>query len=188
MSFNQVQDTVLKTVNNENIKKVDNFKYLRAWIDDTANDAKVRKALAWKSCNKLNKIWKSSLRKSLKLRTFLTLVESMLLYGGETWTLTRSLEQSIDGTYTRLLITVFNVSWLDHLKNRGLYGNLPKVTEKIMDAKTTSILILHCPYYKNERRILLASIRYIESSIFDQKESDIIKTLLYRNGYLRAEH
>ena len=25
MSFNQVQDIVLKTVNNENIKKVDNF-------------------------------------------------------------------------------------------------------------------------------------------------------------------
>ena len=77
MSFSQVQDTVLKTVNNEIIKKVDNFKYLGSWIDDTANDVKVRKALAWKSCNKLNKIWKSSLCKSLKLRTFLTLVESV---------------------------------------------------------------------------------------------------------------
>ena len=41
MSFNQVQDTVLKTVNNENIKKVDNFKYLGACIDDTANDVKM---------------------------------------------------------------------------------------------------------------------------------------------------
>ena len=30
MSFNQTQDSVLKTVNNENIKKVDNFKYLGA--------------------------------------------------------------------------------------------------------------------------------------------------------------
>ena len=46
MSFNQAQDFVLKTVNNENIKKVDNLKYLGAWIDDTANDVKVRKALA----------------------------------------------------------------------------------------------------------------------------------------------
>ena len=46
MSFNQAQDSVLKTVNNENNKKVDNFKYLGAWIDDTANDVKVRKALA----------------------------------------------------------------------------------------------------------------------------------------------
>ena len=67
MSFNQVQDTVLKTVNNDNIKKVDNFEYLGTWIDDTANDVKVRKTLAWNSCNKLNKIWKSSLCKSLKL-------------------------------------------------------------------------------------------------------------------------
>ena len=67
MSFNQVQDTVLKTVNNDNIKKVDNFEYLGTWIDDTANDVKVRKTLAWNSCNKLNKIWKSSLCKPLKL-------------------------------------------------------------------------------------------------------------------------
>ena len=98
MSFNQVQDTVLKTVNNENIKRADNFKYLGAWIDDTANNIKVRKALSWKSCNKLNKIWKLSLCKSLKQQTFLTLIESVLLYGSETWTLTKSLEKSIDGT------------------------------------------------------------------------------------------
>ena len=77
MSFNQAQDSVLKTVNNQNIKKVDNFKYLGAWIEDTAIDVKVRKALAWKACSKLNKIWKSSLCKSLKLRTFVTLVESV---------------------------------------------------------------------------------------------------------------
>ena len=89
MSFNQVQDTVLKTVNNENIKKVDNFKYLAAYIDDTANDVKIKKA--WKSCNKLNKICKSSPSISLKLRTFLTLAESVLLYGSKTWTLTKSL-------------------------------------------------------------------------------------------------
>ena len=67
MTFNEVQDTILKTVNNENIKKIDNFKYLGAWIDDTANDVKVRKALTWNSCNKLNEIWKLSLCKLIKL-------------------------------------------------------------------------------------------------------------------------
>ena len=130
MGFNQVQDTALKTVNNENIKKVDNFKYLGAWIDDTANDVKVRKALAWKSCNKLNKIWKSSLWKSLKLRTFLTLVQSVLLYGRETWKLTKSLEKSIDEIYTRFLRTVFNVSWSDHLTNGEFYGNFQRLLRK----------------------------------------------------------
>ena len=100
MSFNQ--ETILKTVNNDNIKKVDNFKYLEAWIEDTTNDVKIRKALAWKPCNKLHKIRKSSLRKSLKLISFPAIVESVSLYGSETWTLTKRLEKSIDGTYTRL--------------------------------------------------------------------------------------
>lgn len=45
ISFNQAQDTVLKTVNND-IKKVHNFQNLGAWIDDTENDVKVRIVLA----------------------------------------------------------------------------------------------------------------------------------------------
>ena len=148
MNFNQAQDSVLKTVNNENIKKVDNFKCLGAWIDNIANDVKVRKALAWKACNKLNKIWKSSLCKSLKLQTFLMLVESVLLYGDETWTLTKNLEKSINGTYNRLLRTVFNVSWSEHLTNRELYGNLPKVTDKIRERRLK--LAGHCVRHSEE--------------------------------------
>ena len=148
MSFNQVQDSILKTVNNENIKKVDNFKYLGAWTDDTANGVKVRKALAWKAFNKLSKIWKSFLCKYLTLQTFLTLVETILLYGSETWTLTKNLEKSIDGTYTRLLRTVFNVSWSEHLTNRELYGTLPKVTDKIWERKLK--LAGHCVRHLEE--------------------------------------
>ena len=49
MSFNQEQETILKSANNENIKKVDNFIYLGASIDNKENDVKVKKALAWKS-------------------------------------------------------------------------------------------------------------------------------------------
>ena len=63
------------------------------------------------------------------------LVEFVLIYGSKTWTLTKSLEKIIDGTYTRLLRTVFNLSWSDHLTNRELYGNLPKVTEKIKERR-----------------------------------------------------
>ena len=132
MSFNQEQHTVLKSVNNENIKKVDNFTYLRAWTDNTENDVKVKKALTWKSCNKLNKIWQTPLSKSLKLRTFLALVEFVFLYGNETWTLTKSLEKNMsDGTHTKLLRMVFNVSWSEHSTNSELYGNLPKVSQNI---------------------------------------------------------
>ena len=57
---------------------------------------KARKALAGKSCNKLNKIWQSPLSKSLKSCTFLALVEFVFLYGSETWALTKSLGKSIE--------------------------------------------------------------------------------------------
>ena len=84
MIFNQEPETALKSVNNENIKKVHNFKYLRAWINIMENGAKFRETLVWKSCNKLNKT--SSLSRSIKLRTFSALAESELLYGSETRT------------------------------------------------------------------------------------------------------
>ena len=48
------------------------------------------------------------------------MVESVFLYGTETWTLTKSLEKSIDRTYTRLLRMAFIVSWSEHGTNSGL--------------------------------------------------------------------
>ena len=76
------------------------------------------------------------------------LVESVLLYGSETWILTKNLEKSIDGTYTSLLRTVFNVSWSEHLTNRELYGNLPKVTDKIRERRLK--LAGHCVRHSEE--------------------------------------
>ena len=59
--------------------------------------------------------------------------KSVLIYGSETWTLTKSLEKIIDGTYTRLLRTVFNLSWSDLLTNRessiGYWENNGKKTK-----------------------------------------------------------
>ena len=51
-------------------------------------DMKSRKALAWVACNKLNKIWHSTLANETKVYIFKTLIEPILLYGAETWTLT----------------------------------------------------------------------------------------------------
>ena len=49
--------------------------------------------------------------------------------------------------------------------------------------------MLQCPYYENERHILLASICSIKSSILGQNDSNIVKTLLYALGSLsETEH
>ena len=46
-------------------------------------------------------------------------VESALLYGCETWTLTNSLLKKLDGTYTHILRIVLNIHWTN--KSRMKY-------------------------------------------------------------------
>ena len=70
----------------------------------------------------LGKIWKSSPCRELKVRIFLTTIESVFLYGSETWTLTKSTEKKIDGACTRMLRTALNVSWREHITIKDLYG------------------------------------------------------------------
>ena len=80
-------------------KKVDDFKYLGAWVATTEHGFIVRKAKGWAACHKMKKIWKSDLRRDLKVRLFQATVESILLYGSETWTMKKSLIKKIDGCY-----------------------------------------------------------------------------------------
>ena len=79
----------------------------------------------------MKKIWKSDLRRDLKIRLFQATVESILLYGSETWTITVSLSKRIDGCYTRMLRMALNVDWRQRITNKVVYGHLPRVTSKI---------------------------------------------------------
>ena len=56
------------------------------------------------------KLWNSKLRKSIKIRVFTALVESVLLYGSETWTMTKRLEKMVDGCYMRMLRMALNIN------------------------------------------------------------------------------
>ena len=100
-------------------------------MESTKKDIKSRKASAWRACNKLTNMWKSNLPRRLKERLFLATVESVLLYGSEAWTLTPKLEKQINGCYTRLLKTALNTHGSQHMTNKVLYGNLPKLSAKI---------------------------------------------------------
>ena len=71
--------------------------YLGSRIRDSESDIRVRKGRAWGACHTLKKLWNSKLRKSIKIRVFTALVESVLLYGSETWTMTKRLENMVDG-------------------------------------------------------------------------------------------
>ena len=146
--FNQEEHICLKAKNGKNIKEVSNFKYLGSWTESTIKDVKVRKALAWSAGQKLSKIWKSNLSRAIKVRLFLATVESVLLYGAETWTMTKALTREIDGSYTRMLRMALNVSWKEHRTNQELYQNLPPVSVKIRKRRLR--LAGHCMRHEEE--------------------------------------
>ena len=75
------------------------------------------------------------MRKDLKIRLFQATVESILLFGSETWTITETLAKRIDGCYTIMLKMVLDVHWPTKINNHKLYGKLPKVTSKFRERR-----------------------------------------------------
>ena len=74
-------------------------------------DLYIRHVIAWRSCHTIKRIWNSTFDKYLKIRIFKVIIETILLYGSETWTIDKKLRRKIDGYYTKLLRMVLNVSW-----------------------------------------------------------------------------
>ena len=142
IALNSPADVKLIADDGEEIQKVDDFKYLGSYVMSSGRDIKIRKAKAWKAINDMSKIWKSDISRATKKRFFFATVESVLLYGSESWTLTPAMVKSLDGCYTRMLRTAFNVSWRDHLTNEELYRNIPKVSAKVTSRRLQ--LAGHC--------------------------------------------
>ena len=114
------------------IELVNDFLYLGAKIRNSEEDIATRKKKAWTACHSLKSVWKSDPRKDLKIRLFTATVESVLLYGSETWTMTKRLTKIVDGCYTRMLRMALNVNqYMMRISNSELYGNLPKVSSKV---------------------------------------------------------
>ena len=101
----------------------------------------------------------------MKRNCFRAAVESVLVYGSVTWTLTQSIEKKIDGAYTRMLRAVTNTSWRDHLTNEQLYGGIQKISKSIRTQRLkfnghcwrskyelASDIILWQPYHGKRKR------------------------------------
>ena len=98
----------LHSIDGTSIKLTEDFKYLGSWVRDSKRDIKVRKAKAWNACHGLRTVWNSKLNDKIKARLFVATVETVLLYGCESWTLTKDMERSLNGTYTRMLRMALN--------------------------------------------------------------------------------
>ena len=84
--------------NGEEIEEVDSFMYLGAIITKNGGadkDIRSRIGKAWGAFNKLGKIWRSrDLSTKTKTTIFKTNVIAVLLYGCETWRMTKLDEKS----------------------------------------------------------------------------------------------
>ena len=69
----------MKTLNGYTIKLINDYKYLGSYILSSKKDFNTRKGMAWSACNDLHL--------NMKIDIFKTLIEPILLYGSETWTL-----------------------------------------------------------------------------------------------------
>ena len=73
---------------------------------------------------KLNRIWKSSIRLSTKLKLYKSLVVSIVLYGCETWTLTAALEKKIQAFENKCLRKLLQISWTEHKTNNYVWSKI----------------------------------------------------------------
>ena len=131
MAFNQAHTGSIKSKTNQDIKAVQEFTYLGSNIASTKRDIEIRLAKAWSALNKLDKIWTSNLSPKLKRNFFRATVESILLYGATTWTITKNQEKMLDGAYTRMLRAILNVSWREHPTKKSLYGGLLPISQTL---------------------------------------------------------
>ena len=79
----------------------------------------------------MSKVWKSKIDPKIKMLLFRATTESILTYGCATWTLTERDENKLDGTYTKMLRAVFNISWKDKIPNEQLYAGHQKLSQLI---------------------------------------------------------
>jgi len=109
MNINTLVYEPLTTIKGNDLAEVFNFKYLGSYMESKKADLKSKKAVAWKALNNMSSVWKSHISHSVKRTFFQATVETVLLYGCYAWTLTPTLEKSLNGCYTRMPRAALNI-------------------------------------------------------------------------------
>jgi hypothetical protein len=98
MRFNTIVNQYLR-LNNKDVKRLSDFCCLGSVVSETGGamtDVNVRIQKARGSFSKLRKVWLfTSIRKGTTIRNFNAGVKSVLLYGCETWLVTREIRHKI---------------------------------------------------------------------------------------------
>ena len=132
----------LRTPEGAPVNVVAEYRYLGSWVtvtpDSSLGDWRRRKGLAWAALRKLSPVWRSRMRRDLKVRVFETLVLPVLLYAAETWTVGAALLAEIRGAYTVMVRFVLGVrvcSRETRMTNAQLLRGFPKVEALLLQRR-----------------------------------------------------
>jgi hypothetical protein len=107
------------------LEEVDSFVYLGSVVDKqggTDSDVAARVGKARAAFIMLKNIWASKdIGEATKLRIFNSHVKSVLLYGSETWRMTKRTLQKIQTFINGCLRQIFRIWWPDRIRNEDLW-------------------------------------------------------------------
>ena len=112
-------------VGNNQLEVVSEFTYLGSIVDDkggTGADIKARIGKARIAFSSLNKVWKDrNISRKTKIKLFNSNVKSVLLYGSETWSLTKTLTSKLQVFINTCLRRIMKIRWNDKVQNKILW-------------------------------------------------------------------
>ena len=97
MHFNPSVESHIHAMNGDEIEKVDDFLYLGGYTN-SSRDISTRIGKSWGALNSQEKIWNSRITTEMKVRILKSTVESIMLYGCESWVMTNAAVKKVDGT------------------------------------------------------------------------------------------
>ena len=114
------------------MEEVHNFKYLGSILsrDGTCEaEIQVRIGSAMAAMTKLTKIWKTkNISLPTKLRLYRALVQTIVLYGCETWTLMAATERKLQAFENKCMRKILQISYLEHKTNEYVWEKIKSIT------------------------------------------------------------
>ena len=114
------------TVSSKALEKVEDFCYMGSMVGSSSTYFKRRHGLAWSVFWKPERLWRSpTVPLKLKIDIFKTTCLSVLLYGSETWVISKEMELKLNAFQTRCLGIILGIKRLDRVYNKQVYHTTP---------------------------------------------------------------
>ena len=108
----------------------------------STSDLKRRLALAWTAFWKLERLWRSQvIPTSMKIKLFNTTCVTVLLYGCESWVISKDMEERINAFATSCYRIMLGIKRVDRIPNATVY-NLTGTKPLIVQVRTRQLKFL----------------------------------------------